>query len=94
MLALPQSMEFGGACGRFRSYFARESSFLKKDFLPYHNKRGGRIKTNKQFPLKESYTFKFAQPKSYAQMESKNIVDEDDLTSILEALDNLVLIDE
>ncbi|KDO51015.1 hypothetical protein CISIN_1g041136mg, partial [Citrus sinensis] len=33
--------------------------FLKQDFPGYHNKRGGGVKSNKKFPLKECFTFKF-----------------------------------
>ncbi|BBG99863.1 hypothetical protein with DUF2431 [Prunus dulcis] len=34
--------------------------FEKSDYPGYHNKRGGGIQSNKKFPLKECYTFKFS----------------------------------
>ncbi|BBG99862.1 hypothetical protein with DUF2431 [Prunus dulcis] len=34
--------------------------FEKSDYPGYHQKRGGGIKSNKTFPLKECYTFKFS----------------------------------
>ncbi|XP_068642460.1 uncharacterized protein At4g26485-like isoform X2 [Aristolochia californica] len=34
--------------------------FRKVDYPGYHNKRGGGIKSNKKFPLKECFTFKFS----------------------------------
>ncbi|CAB4274573.1 unnamed protein product [Prunus armeniaca] len=34
--------------------------FEKSDYPGYHNKRGGAIQSNKKFPLKECYTFKFS----------------------------------
>lgn len=33
--------------------------FEKSDYPGYHNKRGGGINSNKRFPLRECYTFKF-----------------------------------
>ncbi|XP_050379877.1 uncharacterized protein At4g26485-like [Argentina anserina] len=33
--------------------------FDKSDYPGYHNKRGGGINSNKKFPLRDSYTFKF-----------------------------------
>ncbi|OAY77572.1 Uncharacterized protein ACMD2_24429 [Ananas comosus] len=33
--------------------------FKKVDYPGYHNKRGGGIRSNKTFPLKECFTFKF-----------------------------------
>ena len=34
--------------------------FQKADYPGYHNKRGGGVKSNKTFPLKECFTFKFS----------------------------------
>ncbi|KAF8409790.1 hypothetical protein HHK36_005869 [Tetracentron sinense] len=34
--------------------------FRKMDYPGYHNKRGGDIKSNKTFPLRECFTFKFS----------------------------------
>ncbi|KAL6007322.1 hypothetical protein ACLOJK_032819 [Asimina triloba] len=33
--------------------------FSKADYPGYHNKRGGDIRSNRTFPLKETFTFKF-----------------------------------
>ncbi|XP_039117601.1 uncharacterized protein At4g26485 isoform X1 [Dioscorea cayenensis subsp. rotundata] len=38
--------------------------FMKEKYPGYHNKRGGSIKSNKKFPLKECFTFKFSLEKS------------------------------
>ncbi|BFG25852.1 hypothetical protein CerSpe_121260 [Prunus speciosa] len=46
--------------------------FEKSDYPGYHQKRGGGIESNKTFPLKECYTFKF----SLKQEASRELVPE------------------
>ena len=55
----------------------KEKVEFQKDYPRYHNKRGGGIKSNKTFPLKDSYTFKF----SVITWESKDDDDEDNVSS-------------
>lgn len=55
-------------------YLKEKVEFQKKDYPGYHNKRGGAIHSNKTFPLKDCYTFKF----SVGTWESKEEEDEED----------------
>ncbi|XP_010657523.3 uncharacterized protein At4g26485-like [Vitis vinifera] len=57
--------------------YLKEKVEFQKDYPGYHNKRGGGIKSNKTFPLKDSYTFKF----SVITWESKDDDDEDNVSS-------------
>lgn len=71
--------------------------FSKKNYPGYHNKRGGGIKSNKQFPLEQTFTFKFSLvPKNSTQLladngDQNNITAGDDVTSITADFDDLQL---
>ncbi|KAJ6800486.1 uncharacterized protein M6B38_407505 [Iris pallida] len=51
--------------------------FFKADYPGYHNKRGGGMESNKTFPLKDCYTFKFSLPKCSETDEGSSTSDGD-----------------
>ncbi|XP_077237676.1 uncharacterized protein At4g26485-like [Tasmannia lanceolata] len=40
-------------------HLIERAEFFKSDYIGYHNKRGGGIKSNRTFPLKDLFTFTF-----------------------------------
>lgn len=56
--------------------------FRKADYPGYHNKRGGGIKSNKTFPLKECFTFKFSLVRSQADDDGGAVIREMDYLSL------------
>ncbi|XP_058113299.1 uncharacterized protein At4g26485-like [Magnolia sinica] len=61
--------------------------FRKSDYPGYHNKRGGGIKSNQKFPLKECFTFKFSLGDSSTMQERETSMNGcDDVREALSAL--------
>ncbi|XP_058068187.1 uncharacterized protein At4g26485-like [Magnolia sinica] len=48
----------------------KRAKFRKSDYPGYHNKRGGGIRSDQEFPLNESFTFKFSLRDSSTMQQS------------------------
>lgn len=62
-------------------------AFSKEDYPGHHNKRGGGIKSNQQFPIRHTFIFKFCLVSSSTQsladnFDQKNATVGDNLSSV------------